>query len=233
MPRPTDDEIDEVDDRPRRRKKKRSNSNLNRYLIMGGVAATAVFVIVVAVLAILLWSRFGPEKMTAPEQYVIYNTPEDVFHVSLPKDWNFQYGGKKDLYWVSAEKGSAKIKVYESLVGSLIGDIAGAGNPDPNGPDELLPVSRVHEFKQKLVAGEYSSYHEDPPETVQTGFGKSRRSMFNGRADMQKLRGYRTTAIGALTQVSVICTCSPKDWDALEPAFTKITESVGPGSRNK
>jgi hypothetical protein len=34
---------------------------------------------VVIVAVVLLWSRFGSEKMAAPAEYVIYNTPEDVF----------------------------------------------------------------------------------------------------------------------------------------------------------
>ena len=46
----------------------------------------------------------------------MYNTPEDVFHVSMPKGWGFKYGGKKDLYWVSVEKGSATIKVLRSHI---------------------------------------------------------------------------------------------------------------------
>ena len=227
-------QIDEPEERPRRRKKSQSNKSMRNYLILGGaVAAVAVLAVVIVVVAVL-WSRFGPEKMAAPEQYVIYNTPEDVFHVSMPKGWGFKYGGRKDLYWVSAEKGSATIKVYESLVGSLMGDIAGAVQPDPNVDDDHLPVSRVHEFKQKILAEEYSNYREEPAVTVQTQFGKTRRSTFTAKAELgQKVRGYRATALGAMTQITVVCTCSPRDWDALEPAFARMIESVGPGKIGK
>jgi hypothetical protein len=230
MPRQTD----ELDERPRRRKKSRSKKSMTRYLIVGGAVGGVALLALVILAVVLLWSRFGPEKMTAPDQYVIYNAPEDVFHVSLPKGWQFQYGGKKNLYWVSAEKGSAKIKAYESLVGSLMGDIAGAVQPDPNVDDELLPVSRVHEFKQKILAEEYSNYREEPAVTVETKYGKVRRSTFTARAELgQKVRGYRATALGALTQITVVCTCSPRDWDALEPGFARVVESVGPGSVSK
>src|SRR5436190_13361882 len=143
-------QTDELEERPRRRKKSRSSKSMRTYLILGGAAGAVALLALVIGVVVLLWSRFGPEKMTAPEQYVIYNTPEDAFHVSMPKGWGFKYGGRKDLYWVSAEKGSATIKVYESLIGSVLGDIAGAVQPDPNAPDEQLPVSRVHEFKPKL-----------------------------------------------------------------------------------
>src|SRR5687768_17674408 len=43
-----------------------------------------------------------------------------------PRSTLFPYTTLFRSYWVSAEKGSATIKVYESLVGSLLGDIAGA-----------------------------------------------------------------------------------------------------------
>jgi hypothetical protein len=230
MPRQTD----ETEDRPRRRKKSRSNKSLTRYLIVGGAVGAVVLLGVLILAVLLLWSRYGPAKTTAPAEYVIYNSPEDVFHVTLPKGWKFQYGGRKDTYWVNAEKGGATIKVYESLVGSLLGDIAGAAQPDSNGPDESLPVSRVHDFKQKLLAAEYGSYREEPAVTVETKFGKARRSMFNARGDLgQKLRGYRVTALGGQTQIGIVCTCSPGDWDVLEPAFARAIESVGAGSVQK
>src|SRR5262249_59371004 len=136
------------------------------------------------------------------------------------KGWQLQSGGRKSAYWVSAEKGGATIKVYESLTGSLLGDIAGAGQADPNVSDELLPVSRVHNMKQKTFAEEYSNYREDPAVTVETRFGKARRSEFTAKAGLGgKVRGFRATALGAITQISVVCICSPGDSDALAPAF--------------
>lgn len=226
MPRQTEEE----EERPRRRKKNRSRKSSNQYLIIGGVVGAIVFLAVLVAAVVVVWARYGSEKVVAPDQFVVYNTPEDAFHVTLPKGWGFKSGGKKDLYWVSAEKGSATIKVYESLIGSLLGDIAGAVQPDPNAPDEALPVSRVHDFKQKLLAEEYSSYKEEPAVTVENQFGKCRRSTFTARGDLgAKLRGYRVTALGSLTQVTVVCTCSPKDWDTMEPAFTRVIQSLGPG----
>src|SRR5262249_24015627 len=186
MPRQTD----ETDDRPRRRKKSRSDKSLTRYLIVGGAVGAIVLLGGMILAVVLLWSRYGPAKATAHAEYVIYNSPEDVFHVTLPKGWKIQYGGRKDMYWVNAEKGGATIKVYESLVGSLMGDIAGAVQPDPNAPDEALPVSRVHDFKQKLLAEEYGSYREEPDVTMETKFGKARRATLYARGDLvQQLHG--------------------------------------------
>ena len=230
MPRQTE----EQEERPRRRKKTRSSKSNNQYLIIGGVVGAIVFLAVLVLAVILVWARYGSKKTTTPDQFVLYDSPQDVFHVHLPKGWMVKDGGRKDMYFVSAEKDGATIKVYESLVGSLLGDIAGAVQPDPNAPDEALPVSRVHEFKKKLLAEEYGSYKEEPAVTVENRFGKCRQSPFTARGDLGgKLRGYRVTALGSMTQITIVCTCSPSDWDALEPAFAKVIASVGPGPGSK
>jgi hypothetical protein len=221
---------DQPSERPRRRTKSRPGKPGRGYLILG-LAVGAVALIALAVVGgVVLWSRAVPAKMTAPERYAAYNSPEDVFHVSVPRGWKIQSGGRKGMYWVSAEKGSASIKVHESLTGSLLGDIAGARQDDPNAGDEFLPVSRVHEVKREVVAEEYGSYREEPAVTVATQFGKARRSAFTARAGLGgQVRGYRVTALGAMIQITIVCTCSPGDWDVLEPAFERVIASVGPG----
>jgi hypothetical protein len=222
---------DRPEGRSRRRNKKRAGKSGRGLLILGAAAGAVALLALVIVVAVMLRQRLGPEKMTAPEQYVVYNSPEDVFHVSMPKGWKLESGGRKSAYWVFAEKGGATIKVYESLTGSLLGDIAGARQADPNVSDELLPVSRVHEIKQKTLADDYSNYREDPAVTVGTQFGKARRSAFTAKAVLGgKVRGYRATALGTMTQITIVCTCSPADWDTLEPAFARVIASVGPGT---
>jgi|SRR5262245_3971143 len=218
--------------RPRRRKKNQASKSRRLYWIAGAAAAGAIAVVALVILAwFMLRPRFGPpDKLTAPEQFVVYNASEEVFHVSVPKEWKLDSGGRKNAYWVSAERGGAKIKVYESFTGSLLGDIAGAGHADPNARDELLPVSRVHEMKKRTIADDYSDYREEPAVTVETKFGKVRRSAFTAKAGLsEKVRGYRATALGSNTQISVLCTCAPGDWDTLEPAFARVIASIGPG----
>ncbi|MFL5330607.1 MAG: hypothetical protein ACJ8C4_17025 [Gemmataceae bacterium] len=214
----------------RRRKKAPSQSSRTNW-ILGGVIGTVVVAAVVVVVIVFRgpW-RVGAAKMIAPADYDIVNSEEDVFHVSMPQGWIIKSGGRKDSTWMTAEKGGAKIKVNESLVGSLLGDISGAGNSDPNGPDENLPVSRVHETKQPIFAEEYGKYREELATMVQSRFGKTRRSAFSGNeGGSRPVRGYRATAMGAMTQITVVCTCSPGDWDVLEPAFAKVITSIGPG----
>jgi hypothetical protein len=217
--------------RPRRRKKKQADKSGRRYLILGAAAGAVALVALAVVAVVVIRPRFTPPKVTAPEQYEVFNSPEDVFHVSLPKGWKLESGGLKHQYRVTAEKGTATIQVYESLTGSLLGDIAEAGNRDMKVPDELLAVSRVHEAKRQTVAEGYSDYREQPAVMVETQFGKVRRSTFTAKAGLGgKVRGYRATALGAMTSIAVVCTCPPEDWDTLEPAFARVIASIGPGA---
>lgn len=229
-------EDDEVEDRPRRRRSKRGSKNKKLMMLaVIGIGSCVLMAVVGIVAVILVLTRTGSAKMTTPTAYVAYDSPEEVFHIELPKDWVITYGGaKKNFYWATAEKGGASIKIYESLIGSLIGDIADAGTPDPNVDDERLPVSRVHEFKQKLFAEDYSSFREEPAVTVESKMGKVRKSEFTARAELgRKVKGYRATALGAMTQLTIVCTCSPGDWDVVEPAFARAIESVGRGQGGK
>jgi hypothetical protein len=32
-----------------------------------------------------------------------------------------------------------------------------------------------------------------------------------------------------MTQITIVCTCSPDDWETLAPAFERVIASLGPG----
>lgn len=227
-------EVDELEDRPRRRKKKKPqqgpNGKLVLYLAIGASAAILLLMGLGILIAVLLTSKSS--KVTAPTEFAMYNAKEDAFHVELPKDWKWEGSGVKHAYWVEAKQGSATIKVAENAVSSIVGDIMGATNNDPNAGDDLQPVSRLHEFKKAQFGQDYGKYEEEPAVSIKTGFGLSRRSAFKGTlAGIRKFRGYRVTTLGVMTQVTVVCTCPAGDWDMLEPAFARVIQSVGPGSR--
>lgn len=209
---------------PNRRKKKSSNSSTTNYLIFGGIGLAVVLLATVAILVIKFAPRRTIEKLTPVEELVNCNSGEDIFHASLPQGWKIESGGIIHYSWVSAERASAKIKAEEGIAGSLIKDIVGQ-NYDPNGPDEQLPISRIHEMKQQAFAEEHKNYREEPATTVRNGFGKSRVSAFT----TNKVRGYRATSAAGEVQIGIVCTCAPADWDMLQPAFMKVIESAGPG----
>jgi hypothetical protein len=226
------DESEDSGERPRRRRRKNKpeKSKTIYFVIAGGVGLTLTLGAVILVI-VLIALRSGKDKLVPTTEYEGYDSPEDVFHIDFPKGWQVQGGGgRKNYYWASAERGSASIKISESLVGSLVGDIAGAATPDPNVSDELLPVSKVHELKKLQMPDEFDKYQEQPAVTVKTKYGKVRRSEFTATKGLgSKIRGYRATGLGVLTQLTIVCYCSTGDWDIAEPAFARSIESLSPG----
>jgi hypothetical protein len=225
-----DDNLD-TDDRPRKRKKKKKATQTNWTPIIliaagGGVLFTLVLI---GVVVFFIGSRANKEKLTPVAEFVNFDSPEDVFHVDLPKGWPSDGGGKKGITFVSAMRGSASIKVNENIKGSLAGDMAESRRRDGNIPDEELPVSQVHEMKRSIYADEYRGYAEEPAVTIRNGFGKTRRSTFTGKAGFTKVKGYRATALGVQTQITVTCVCAETDWDICEPAFARVVDSLGYG----
>jgi hypothetical protein len=206
-----------------------AKSNTKLYLILAGSGGAFVTLLVLGVVVVWIFSAAGKAKITPVTDFVNYDSPEDVFHVDLPKDWEQQNGGKKSIYFVEATRGRARIKVNENITGSLIGDIAGAANPDLNGPDETLPVSKAHDFKRPQFEADFSGYQEEPAVTIRNGFGKTRRSTFTGKMGWVKVKGYRATAMSVQTQITVTCSCTQSDWNIAEPAFARAIESIGYG----
>lgn len=226
------DDRDEGDDRPRKKKKKKkkdAKSNANLYIMLAIGGGLLLTLLVCGGIIAIVVTRAGKEKLTPVTEWANYDTPEDVFHVDLPKGWDEQHGGKKNLYFVEAKRGGAKIRVNENIVGSLVADIADSQNPNREGGDDKLPVSVEHERKRKIYADDFSGYDEEPAVTILTGFGKTRRSTFTGRSGLTKVKGYRATAVGVQTQITVTCYCAESDWNMMEPAFRHVVESIGYG----
>ncbi len=228
------DERDDEEERPRKKKKKKkkekaTQKNWMPYILIAGGGGLLITLLVITVIVVIVVKKGAKDKVTPVTEYVNYATPEDVFHVDLPKDWDQESGGKKSMFFVKAKKGGAEIFVNENIVGSLKADIAGAAQPDLNAPDELQPFARVHEDKRAIYEDEYSGYKEEPAITVRCSFGKARRSTFTASKGFGKIKGYRATVVSAMTQITVTCICSTKDWDMLEPAFAHAIESLGYG----
>jgi predicted Zn finger-like uncharacterized protein len=210
------------------KRKKKQKAGQKQLVVLGIASGVGVLVLGLVVLAVVLMPR--GKKMTAPESFVNYNAPEGEFGCLVPAGWNLQEAGIKNTRSITAKKGSARIHIRQSLAGSLLGDIAGARERDPNPPDERLAVSLVHDIKKAGVAEEFGNYQEEPPTTMMTkGFGKARRSAFTASGMLGKKRGYRATVLANMISYDIICQCSEADWAVLEPAFAKVIESLGHG----
>jgi hypothetical protein len=217
-------------DEPRKRRKKKRPPpvNLTRLLIAGGALAL-LLLIGAGFLSFWLYNWLLVERPTipAPTSYASYEAPDDAFRCPYPAGWKVEAEGFKDHYQVTFTKQSASIRISQGLLGSIVGDIAGAANRDND--ENHLPVMSVHELKRAIIAEEFHDYQEEPAETISTPMGKVRRSAFTAKGALGwgKIRGYRTTAMAHMTQLDVVCQCSQADWEVLQPAFAKIIENLG------
>lgn len=209
-------------------KRKKRPAGLNPLLILG--IASGVGLLMVGAIVVALVLMFSGTKTTAPESFANYDAPEGEFACQVPADWELQEAGIKNTRSITVKKGGASIYIRQSLTGSLFGDIAESRQRDGNPPDELSPVSNVHELKKERMAEEFGYNKEEPPTMVMTkGFGKARQSAFTISGVFGKKRGYRVTALANLISYDIICQCPEADWPVLEPTFTKVIASLGHG----
>jgi hypothetical protein len=225
------DEFEE--ERPRKKKKKRkpqeeepkSKGPLIALIGGGGVLLVGVVILVI------VWAAKSGSKPIVVNSYYNYSSAELEFGLEYPEGWTVKDGGIKDHLTASFEKGNASIRVNQSILGSVIGDTAGAF-ADPNAPDDRQPVAKVHELKRAAFVEDMGDNCKDgKAETVRTrGFGNARRSMFTTSSVLKRTRGYRATALGHMVSYDIVCQCSESDWPTLEPVFARVIQSIGAGT---
>lgn len=222
--RPELDDDDEVDEAPvRKKKKKKKKKEPSRWPMLSLYIAGGVFGLLMLVLVIWLIVQFGGGGPPAQPvtNFTKFSTDEQEFGFEYPAGWGLNdYGmkGRREVHIRGV--GGASIDIKENLAGSLVGDIAGAGNQGNQPPsDDRLPVSKVHEMRRPEGA------KEEPAVTVETKFGKARQSAYT---DGSK-RGYRVTVLMHQTALDVFCECRASDWDVLRPAFDRFISSLGRG----
>lgn len=215
-PEPDDDDRDEA---PVRKKKKKKG--LLPWPKIAGLAAGGLVAIVLLIWAIVKLGGGAPpaQAVTAFDRF---STEENEFGFDYPARWEARGYGLRGRREVEVKGPAATINIKENLVGSLVGDIVGAGTGGKPVPDELSPVGRVHEMRRPK---DTRSYQEEPAVTVMTKFGKARRSAYKDGAK----RGYRATVLMHQTALDVFCECRASDWDTLRPAFERVIESLGHG----
>jgi hypothetical protein len=215
----------------KRKGKKKGQSVARRNLLIGGAALVVLVLIGGLALSFWLYGRLRSDRpsVAVPTSFDTYDVPEG-FHCEYPADWKARHEGVKDHYDWTCKRGAASVHISQGMVGSLLGDIAGALGGQDNNP-EHSPVARVHEVKRRVIADEFQNYQEEPAQTVNTHFGQARRSAFTASGTFgRKIRGYRATALALQTQFDVVCQCPEADWENLQPAFARVIESLGPSA---
>jgi hypothetical protein len=219
-----------AEEKRKRRKREKQPKGTNKLLI-AAIAVGALLSLIVVGAGIFFVVQFvGKDKLTAPDSFSAYESPEAVFRLDYPTGWKVGPSGIKGRYAVTLEKSSASITVSESLRGSLIGDIANSASRGDES-DERSPVAQVHAFKKREFADEFSRYEESNPEFVNARFGRIPRSEFKASTGLgPRVHGFRATALAGMTSFDVVCQCNEGNWEMLRPAFERAIASLGPGT---
>jgi hypothetical protein len=182
-------------------------------------------------LAIPAFSGCG-EALEAPKEFVTYHSTDGRFDCDCPKGWETDGGGKPESpnCWAKFTRGNAVVNVSADLAGSLWGDIAKAGG-GMQGADAEPPVAKVHPMGVRQMKEEYGNYQErDAVKFDSKGLGEGRRSIFIADQGIGgKTYGFRATLLSGDRRISVVCSCPANNWNALKPAFQRITASLRQG----
>ena len=167
-------------------------------------------------------------KAVVPTSFEDYNCKYGNFKIQYPAGWQAQSFGKKRYASARFTSGKALISVETSLSGSLFGSMAETGIL-PNQPKRRSPVAAVHLMERESFQ-EDEGVEEKDMMKIQTGLGEGQKSEFHGaNAFGAETHGYRVTTLSRDYRIRVVCKCPASEWDALQPAFNKVVESVGIG----
>lgn len=173
-------------------------------------------------------------KIKTPQEFEKYANDDFQFRCDVPKGWEVEgRGGSGNIPpSVRIEKGSIKIVYRSSPSGAAIQDMSQAQVDMAGGdvPDELQPVSRVHDFQKDKFSNDLSNYKEiGEAEKVVTGWGEGRLSTFTASSGLNgSIYGYRVTLLTSQYQWNVVCQCSTKrEFLAYQPIFRHIINSTG------
>jgi hypothetical protein len=174
-----------------------------------------------------------------PSSYGSFNAKDGVVACKFPEGWTRNGGGAAKFHGCAFESGSARIRLMADISGSAVGDIAksagamaGLDNADidPELAEELAPVAQVHEMSLVQAEEDLGELDVIATETIQTGFGDTRRSEFTVAGSLGgQTHGYLVTALGHDKRIRVVCTCPEKFWTQLKPVFDEVIGSLERG----
>ena len=190
-------------------------------------------------LLLLLGLIFGvqalkPKLVALPASYKTYTAIDNSFSCDQPALWTLHETGATsgNLATATFEDGHAWVRVVSDATGSLMGDIAQAGNANLPPEQQVPAVQKLHTMDQKQLAASLEGYKENDAQKFQSEAGDSRVSEWtaSGGLGTGSLHGYRVTMLGREREFTVICFCPERDWKTLMPAFQRMISSVKPGN---
>jgi hypothetical protein len=170
-----------------------------------------------------------PKPAVVPTSYKTYTAIDNSFSCDQPAGWSLRETGATNGNLATAvfDSGPARVRVISDATGSVMGDIAGAGNANLPPAQQVPAVQKIHMMDEKQLAASLPGYDEGDAQPIQSASGDARVSEWTAGGS---LRGYRVTMLGREREFTVICFCPERDWPALRPAFQRIIGSVKPGS---
>ena len=173
----------------------------------------------------------GPADPAADEKLasVPFGVKDGAFHLRHPTGWEVETGARPDnsYSWARFTKGSAKIRVFADVAGSLL---AGPNATDNEGKGEFAPVQGAHDGYKDDAEELYGGYKESRAASFTgSGLGEGRICSFTGSGGgifASKLKGIRVTFLSNDRRISVLCEAPADQFDKLAPAFLATCRSL-------
>lgn len=187
-------------------------------------------------LIVLLGLIFGlsalkPKLVKAPVSYTPYNAIDNSFSCDQPggTEWTMHETGATsgNLATVTFQSGHVRVRVVSDATGSIMGDIATAGNANLPPEQQVPAVQKLHMHDVAVLANDLPGYKEGDAQPFQSQFGDSRVSEWTADGS---LHGYRVTMLTHEREITVICICPERNWAVLKPAFLQIINSIKAGT---
>jgi hypothetical protein len=199
--------------------------------VMAVIALTVILGVVgliVTAIKVMPKVQAGP-RVKVPVAFEIHSKQEAHFLCEYPAEWDKTSGGGNGGVptWANFEMGNARISIRETIKGAVHGSVMPSNDEMP---EELEPVAMAHEEQRRFISENYNDYKEEPAVKFPSKFGGSlRRSEFTASAKGpfgKKLKGYRATVLNTITCFNIVCQCPEADFEALEPTFDRVINSM-------
>ncbi len=177
----------------------------------------------------------GSKPAEPPGELARFEHPQPrTFAIDVPSNWEVVKadggtGGRPAF--ATIEGPGAEVQIRQSLSGSAIGDIAGAGGaaqlaPGGETSEELTPIYTQHEMVKSQSESNFSDYQEVGGENFNNDAG--RRSTFTASGSFGgKVTGLRGTVRVGNETYTVLMQCDPRDLPVMKPVFEKMLDSMG------
>ena len=238
-----DDEDDDDDDRAKKKKKAKAAAEekapdklptkakgpveappLNLNMILG-IMGVFTLVGIGAVTALGMWigpKLAGAATIAAPTDFEFVENAVGRYKVRLPKGWAVT----QDNTRVTVVQGSIFIEVIAET--PEVVQSSSPQLPTGSGKTDNATIRKMHDYKTAGFVEKYSAFEEDKVERKSvTGFGEIRVAEVNGKENaFRKFKGVHATLQSPQYVYTVICRCSPTQFETMKMDFEKVWKEL-------